>query len=377
MFSLFDPTQAPRLNRGIGVPPSWPHFSRQLKHQLNRHLQYYRTQSRGADNTSVFLRILHGFNVPVSVGIKNYRLAIESIATRIAGFQGATTLYEPGTELTGCLFGKDAPVYLLISDVLDDNAISDEELVKNWQTLQPLRAVAHSQDDLDMNPIDQRNTKNNDIVVMNLNVTYFFVQWWAYVRYCRANQIQGSANLFLTQWVFPNALQSVLEIAIFNRLKRRFYEALSSNTKAMKVLSSPRTILMGADLTPYLDDVIDKMLVNIYRSDGRFQTVLQRILGFTGQCAGEFLKTPKVVGNANTNWLCMAARLSDVIFLIDICDKKTTGVNTEEYATIGYDLRTMNTVSLLKNNVSAKVAPTMVELINTLRYKIDYRGHKE
>lgn len=207
-------------NRMVEYPPrlTFPKW-RVSEYNIVRNIASIFTYARKSEligpinNSNVLISLINRFSVDPSMRSVDYYNSISQDSEDIANSLGLTTVRNYGRVFKDVLF-KDSNEMICY--------VNDPFYVKNientWMYQDPLKVIYIDSVDLDYNIIPNSKSLKNGLVVYELNVDlmmFMYKKWIeARVNYNRSTSIK----VFLSQFVIPNTLKTLVNQVLFNRL---------------------------------------------------------------------------------------------------------------------------------------------------------------
>lgn len=257
---------------------------------------HWRTSGVAVASEHVLSRLIGSFSIPLYDDVRKYRDAILDFTPRLCMGQGivAPTNGSLNQQDTGWFYGLKGREFLV--SVTDD--FDPVSAAANWETLEPLRVIRHTLNDLNMAlPTGDVPDVYDGYVVIAINIPLLAVQYWGWVR----SQVGVDSGMrertqqFIGQYVLPSLLPSQTTVAWFNRILGTF-----NGTQ----LSRERKVNSLAIATNYtnVDRVIGQIL-NDFKINRMGFTELMSCIPTVGQeTMVGFLQTPDTVIARQNQW---------------------------------------------------------------------------
>lgn len=304
MYTLF--RNAPSRTSGVYVFPELSYIRRMYAEQIEDVKAYYARAPKPVNAKNLFGNILLHYQIRMDLDDYAFSRMIEDKSDALIKAFGLTATNSRGKVFqSGVTLGeKTSEVVIATYEPFDMT-----DLKKNWRKLTPVRYLYHSRTNLDL-PIMNNTTpaKGYGITVVNLPMLAVMYRYW--LRW-QANADQKEVVYrFIGSCVLPNAIDSFLDIAFFNRMARASLGIGTPNH------ASPHPFYL-TDLTPRVDRVI-----NAYHEQSLQRTKdLEQLAWATPMLVKDNLfqlaAIPREPVTRQNEWAISLARLPYVKFLVN------------------------------------------------------------
>jgi hypothetical protein len=310
------------LNVGIMRPPEWPFIERGFQKNIDKVIDFHHTYNRGVKSNHFLIRLLHSIGVPKTLELERYYALVDAMSLNLSmHFKMTSSIYK-GTFHKGIFYGNDNPEILLATDDYFDFDYVD----RNWKTVNAVTTLIHPKSDMELHlPNGEAYSNENGLAIILINVTMLAVQYRAFWREQQRKPDDAptkSIMQFIGGYVIPNMLPKQTDICFFNRLVNRFYKIEDGLNIPFRSHS-----FMLTDYSKYIDLAIDKILINIEKTNKRFDVVLKQIPSFYNEDMLKTLMVPDFPPTVQVSWSILLSRLKSINFLFDICSDHLTSRN--------------------------------------------------
>jgi len=216
MHTLF--RQPPTLRTGALDYPRMPYIKRVYHRSLRDVKAYYRRFPKRVDSDNLLGNLL--FHIPRRVDLDDdrYRRFVEDTAVGVMRSFGITTPVNRGrVHESGVSLGpKTNEVLIGTYGRLDTTNASRE-----WREWSPFYYLYHTRTDLGM-PVPNNTSAGRGAGVSVVDIPMLALQYryWLKMQDADKREQRESVFRFIGGYVLPNALDSYLDIAVFNRIGR-------------------------------------------------------------------------------------------------------------------------------------------------------------
>jgi hypothetical protein len=209
--------------------------------------QYYYRNPKQVDSRNLLGNLLQHIPVRLDLDDYNYARYVEDVADGVSRVFGLTSSINRGKVHEQGITLGDKSNEVMISSY---EPFKFEGLKVNWRKLTPLRYLYHTRIDTNL-PIMNNRTPGLAFGVSVINIPMLAVQYRHWLRHQlgREEGQKESIYRFIGAYVLPNAIDSYLDIAVFNRMARHSL-GIGSGT-----FPTPHPFYL-TDMNPRLDKVI-------------------------------------------------------------------------------------------------------------------------
>lgn len=344
MIELF--REAPPIERGTLLPPTWPFIRRGLALNLQRVKAFhYRHHPTAVKSNHLLIRILQSIAVDkVNHDTNRYYQLIEPIALNVSMAHKLTSSIYKGRLFRGVFYGQTTPEVIIAIDEPFDPVWVHE----NWAQVSAVKPLLHPKTDLDLHiPDGQDYSQEDGLCVIAINIAMLAMQYRAFrLIQNRSTDSPKSINQFIAGYVLPNMLDAHLDLAIANRV----FAAHLSDTRYKNTVFRKHSFSLS-NYTPHVDLAIERTLDNIRKSSKDFQTIQQSIPAVTANSALEALLMPDIMPAMQVNWAALVARLRALYALSSLAGDQLTAKNRHNLNQFLRSLRAGNAFEVLTDQL--------------------------
>lgn len=268
---------------------------------------YYRRNPKYVDPKNVLGNILLHIPLKPDMDDAAYAGYVEDTGDSLIKAFGLVASNSRGSSFRkGMTLGKStSEVIISHSDSFDT-----KQLRQGWRDLTPFHYLYHSRTDLNL-PIMNNQTPGRGYGVAALNLPMLAVQYRYWLRHNldKDTPQKESVYRFIGSYVLPNAINSYLDIAFFNRLARGA-QGIGSPT-----YPTPHPFYL-TDLTPR----VNRLIATVNGSVGHRSRDIEQLAWVTPMLSGDNLFTtaylPKDPVTRQNEWAIVLARLPYVKYLV-------------------------------------------------------------
>ncbi len=337
MFELF--RNAPNLAVGVMKPQEWPFIQRGFQKNIEKVINFHKLYPRGVQGNHLLVRLLQSLAVPKSLELERYYATVDAKGLSTSMTMKMTSSINRGSFHKGVFYGDDNPEIIIATDDYFDF----EEVDRNWENVSAVTPLLHPKSDMDIHlPNGVSYSSERGLAVILVNVPMLAVQYRAFYRAQQNKEFSKNILQFIAGYVIPNMLKKQMDICFFNRLCNKFYG--KNDGKNISFRTHSFTL---SDYEAYIDIAIDKILINIDKSNKRFDVALKQIPSFYNTDMYETLMLPDIPPTLQVEWAMIVTRLRVVNFLFDACRENLKNRNQTTINQILRSFRQNNSYQML------------------------------
>jgi len=234
-------------------------IKRRYKSELLRIKEYYRNRERVTSNSHMLNKLIQLIVPNIELSDINYLKIVSADAIYYARHFGLINNNSFGSYKENMFYNSNSIEVLYYVE----NYIDILNLKNNWKELVPIKCVYNEDTDLDFYvPYGKKDYTSLHMSVYEVDIIMLMMQYkyWALERIKNNDGI--SPNTFLTMVVFPNMMDSILNISLFNRF---IMLSKGISPDSFKYDHPFHVIDMSYDIDIVLSDIIDDLQYeNIY-----------------------------------------------------------------------------------------------------------------
>jgi len=302
LYTLFR-NEAAR-GKGNYTYPEMIYIRRVYQTLINDVKTYYAKAPKAVDSQNLLANIL--LHIPIRMDYSDHLFArfVEDITDGLIRGFGLTNSSFKGKVHEGITLGP-LTQEVLISTYEDFDYANAK---KNWRRLSPVKYLYHTRTDVNL-PIMNNSMAGKGYGVTSVNVPMMAVQYRYWLReQVNVQDQKDSVNRFIGSYVLPNAIDSYLDIAFFNRISRM------ANGVGTPTYPSPHPFYI-TDMVPRLERVAQGVLEKLLFSKD-IQAMTEEVPMITQVNLRHAIQLPKDPVTRQNEWTFALARLPYVKFLI-------------------------------------------------------------
>jgi len=224
MFNLFDLGAA--ITEPIVKQAQWRFTRDGLRRNVDKIIQYYRTNPTAVAGDHFLVRLLQSVSVPQSLDIERYYENVSIVAPHLSSMLNMTSAIYKGSLFNGVFYGRNSKE-ILISQA---NGFDIRRVPSDWMNLSPVRVLTCPITSLGLDLPDGRGYINDDLPLLSkvsviavdipmLAVMYreFRRNEWTVALDRGYDDSERSVMMFIRMYVLPNMLATQIDQVIFNR----------------------------------------------------------------------------------------------------------------------------------------------------------------
>lgn len=354
MFNLFLTKEHP-INYAVKKYATFEYISRRYLAELTKIILYYRNRTGAVDNTNIFSRIITLASPDIDLNIGDYFKYTDANVDYITRQFKLTSNISMGIVHNN-IFYKDNE-YTIIRHINTDINIS--KLKDNWINRSPIRVIYTTETDIDFYILDKHKIPNDTtITIVEIDTTLMLLmyRYWTKERLKEDRSI--NPNYFVYNIVLPNTIKTMLDIVLFNRLRKLYYKESMKDFR----IHHPFNVL---DYSSNIDRMYRLVLDNIVNTPAPLEQILYTIptMVYPTMLNALYINSP--IYNKNSEWVIWIARLEYIVFLLDLLGERGISRNRE------YVYRLPVMIKTLENRSTTVLDKLPNEMITMFNYYIE------
>jgi len=275
--------------------------------------QYYNRAPKAVESNHLLAQLL--LHIPIRMDYDDLRFLryAQDLGDNVARSFKLTTSSVVGAVHPGITLGPHTQEVLISSS--EDFDLN--QMKRNWRSLAPLRHLYHTRTDVNL-PIMNNTTpgKGYGVTVVNIGMMALQYRYWLKEQVAVKEQKESIAR-FIGGYVLPNAIDSYLDIALFNRLSRL------ANGIGTPTYPTPHPFYL-TDMVARLDRV-NKSVLERLKVSKDIEAMADEIPMIVSQDLRQVIQLPKDPVTRQNEWALALARLPYVKFLVQETVKNGRG----------------------------------------------------
>lgn len=305
MYDLFQ--RPARRFSGFLQFPELPYLKRTYSQQLKDVKAYYRRFPKRVDADNLLGNLLLHIPLRLDLDDRRYLRFVEDVANGLEGAFRFTSNLEKGQVYpAGVTLGRQTHEVLLSinGDVDVVNA------ARTWREWSPVRYLYHTRVDLGL-PIPNNHIPGKGFGITTVDIPMLALQhrYWRQYMADRSQEQRESIYRFIGGFVLPNALDSYLDIAFFNRLAR-----LASG-QGLPKFPTPHPFYL-TDLSPRVDRFCRWVLATQPNRSDDIEQVVDTTPALVKDSLREVMALPHDPITRHNEWALTLARFPYVRYVI-------------------------------------------------------------
>jgi hypothetical protein len=293
------------FQRALPSPPTRRWAVEQLRHELDKVIQYRRGNARRVDSDHLLVRLIESLDISVLLSDQDYVWGVSDNALRVANALKMTSMWGHGGPFSPGVFYSTFTTEVVIA-VIDDFDV--KEARKHWEDLMPIRVMTHPFNDLNLPYLDGygdglETIEGWAVTVVNIPMLAFQHKcWWE--TYCKNNpDSPPPISLFFGRYPLTNMLASHLDITLLNRTMAMDLE------QPLQELKNANPFYVNFQQAGQTDRMIDYALTFMQRSNLSFDDWLDAVPQASVNNVHEWLALPDLRFVTQVEWAIFLARL--------------------------------------------------------------------
>lgn len=355
------------IGKSTIVPPNWRYVKDSLTSNVATVKSYYNSRVISVKNNHFLVRLLTALGVSFNHHVERYHQIVEAKALQYSmGFKMTSSVYK-GALFKGIFFGENSVEILVATDELFNPYIAYD----NWKTQKAVTCVYHNRSDLDLNlPNGKKTGTDEGISVFAINIPLLAVQFKAFIEETyknfvldNSNNILHPASHFIHMYVLPGMLDSLLDIALFNRA----YNLAVGRPMSSSIKDHPFYL---KDYTDMIDKIYLEQINYFKNSNKDFHSVLRTFQGYSGSFE-KILELPRVASTRQVVWTEPLARIRAIEFMTKLTTNGGYTNNASDMISFVRTLRYYNNDQNLRQSIPADYREDLdISIINAFGREI-------
>lgn len=277
-----------------------------LIENLLKQQTYEREHLNGLPSNHLLVRIIHGSPLPWNKEDREFVRAARDRMYEVAGIYKCTSSVSEGDlHHPGVFYGEGVKECVLLHDTAFDTT-------EDWKTLKPIRVLSHPVTSLNLQPLTGEEREAMGYAVVSVNyvmLMWMYRQWVKDTAYSQIDEYQLSAGHFLRMFVLPSALESHLDLTIFNRAYNDLFTLADSGYD-----EKPSFYLV--DYQKEVDETLEQWLRLIDRKPLTVEEVLRAFPMVVGETLYDWVELPEILVLKQTRWAIWLSWIKVIKFLV-------------------------------------------------------------
>lgn len=300
-----------RFSRSLPGLPHRRQAVETMRMNLARVVDYRRELGRRVSGSHLLVRLLQSLNVSLSRPDQEYVWAVQDVGLMVANTLRLTSIYGAGHLHTpGAFYGPEVSEVIIAT--IDDFDLMEAR--RNWQTLMPVRVLAHPYNDFTLPHLDGsgEGLAGGGQVVLSINVGMLAFQykcWWEGAVRDISDSTMG-VEKFLTAYPMANLLPAHMDITLANRIMARVLN--------LPILQQddPNPFYVGFRTTALIEPLISETLEYLRRGNLSFDDAISAMPMASVADYHSWLTLPELAFQSQVEWAIFLARLPLMRFLL-------------------------------------------------------------
>lgn len=302
------------LTYGASIYPQFDYIKRKTQHELRKVQAYYHGRDRAVNNANIFSRM-------ISICVPRLNLSPIDILKRVEYeaphyckqffFVNNTS---PGTVFNNIFYSTSREVICSVT-----SNINLFTLPKTWKNEQPLRIVYSNNTDLDYYLLDKRKDTDQlsqiPITVVEVDIPLMCMMYYYWSLERLQVGFSTNPNVFVYRYLLPNTLKSNMDITIFNRFIKHFYNTTIIDKPWRLPISVYDTTRLIDTYLIWLKNMMDKKVLRVDEALFNFKAI-------NSENMLDVLYINRPVFTRQSLWSLWFSRIKYIIFLIDLVGKR-------------------------------------------------------
>ena len=326
--------------------------------ELEKVKNYYRYRIRATNNKNILSKLIDLLRTDITKDEFDYYKYVDSNAEYIAKQLNIVNDLSSGKVLESEIYGDNS--YEILLSV--NNDIDFDYIANNWIELETLRVI--KTDNVQLNftvPFENIDMYIDTLTIFEIDIVTMLLQYrhWALERMSNDDSIDP--NVFIATIVYPNVLNNMIDLTIFNR-----YMNIALDIEQYTELDNKNPFLI-IDYNDKVNNILKEVVKDTKNRNIYLTQLLKTIPSIYNNNMIEALHINKDIFNIRSYWVLVVARLKIVLNLIKILDKHGMKRNKDLINRIPVDLKEIERrSSYVENKLPILFEIELQETINEL-----------
>jgi hypothetical protein len=373
MFNLFD--LGAELTEPLVKQAQWRYIRDGLRRNVDKVLEYYRTNPTAVAGDHFLVRLLQSISVPKSLDIERYYDNVTVVAPHLSSVMGMTSAIYKGTLFNGIFYGRNSREVL----ISQTNFFDLRKVPENWMNLTPIRVVTCPITSLGLDIPDGRGFISSELPLLD-TVSVFTIDipmLATMYREFRRNEWQvqidrgwedseRSLMMFLRMYVLPNMLATQIDQVIFNRAYALRFGLPRDNMKN-------RHPFYLTDFSAKLDQMLMELNGWLEAAPRTFQGLLKSYPAVFKENLYQSMELPDYPPTRQIIWAMLYSRLKVFYFLIMTMSQSARDKNGTVLNRLFREIRMIRNARIMEQVLPLNYQEAVDEVINAIAASIGYR----
>lgn len=325
MFNYYLNKRNTELSYPIKKYSKWDWIKRRYLFDFYKTKDYYRNRIRAVDNKSMISRLVDVLKESLGLPVYSYLKSVDANARLTSKQFNITSNINYGELHKSEVYGDNSYEAFLYTDT----EIDIDYIEHNWRDIASLKIIYNSNTDLDfLVPFNQnKNFKKATLTVFEIDVVKMLLQYyyWAKEQTLLGNSV--NTNVFIATVIYPNVLDSYMDMAIFNR-----FLAIANDIAIDEFITKqPYTTI---DYSAGVDRILSGVVKDVKNQSIPLAQLLDSVPMLVKNNANELLYIDNKYYTVQSKWVLYISRLKYVLLLITLMGKKGRSRNRDLLTTL-------------------------------------------
>ena len=327
------------INYPVSIDASFEYVKRSIQRDLDKVKEYYSSRTFGIKSDHILVRLLYQGLAPLTYDLETYSRAVSSRAPDLSRHFRFGSSISSGRVHTDTFYdnrGKELIIH-------DDTYVNPYEVQRNWKSYPSVKVLYHNESDFSLTlPIGDYRSSHYGMSVISINISALLIQYREFLlsqtsQFKETNSLLGPTH-FLMKYVFPNMLESHLDVCFFNRV-------VNNSTGRPNSVCYKKLPFVVVDYRDKIDYVLSKTIDRIRQPNLNYEAMLLNIPTFTSN-AREAIGLPDIAFTRQVKWTMFVARMNWLDWLITLEPSKLlkNGKHVNELYSLALQMRNEYTI---------------------------------
>jgi len=364
VFKYFINTQDSNTQYPIKKYYKWEAIKKLYNIELAKVKEYYRHREYNFSNNNMLTKLIKTLSRSTTLPVLDYLEYIDTDIPYICKQMGITNNLSQGKVHDNVLFeGNSKEVFISVNSTIDPFSMCDV-----WLDYPSIRAVKTDVTDLDYPVLFRYPKLGLGISVFEIDIRAIMLQYYYWSKGRMFNDLDTSVNIFIPLVVIPNILDSMIDLAIWNR-----YITIANGNKIYNPESSRHAINV-INLTSRIDNVLKDVIKDTKDHSLYITQFLRHIPVLLEQDMYNVLNIHKEIYNRQSKWVLWVTRISDIVSIHKTLGVRGYRLNKNWFNLLPYEIKLIeNRDGALDNILGEYHYSTFQNNINYIKENIGKR----
>jgi len=299
--------------------------------QIEKAKDYYRNREYSYPNNNPIIRLLKMMlRDPNAMDIFEYMDYVDNAIPYLTKQFLLVDSHSQGKVLTNVLMsGSSNETFIVVDNTTDLLGAAD-----NWKELESIRVISSDITDVNYPVLFDYYKYSPGLTMFEIDLRAIAVQYYYWAKTRVYGDLAININVFFPMVVIPNILNSLMDIAIWNR-----YKSIASGMTIVDNDNKKPIALI--DYTTGIDDVLSKVAKHLDGNSYYVTQLLRSVPMITSDSAYDVLRLSISIYTRQSLWSLWVSRADDITVIYNTMGKRGHRINKMLFNRLPYVVRNM------------------------------------